>query len=273
VPTLHTRDVRLHYEESGRGPVVVLAHGGGGDLTQWRHQVADLARDHRVIAYDARGHGQSSTAADCSIPAMVDDLGALLGHLDVRRTSLVGATLGGVTVLEFALVHPEVVEALVVVSTAPDTTDEMRARFEASAGVVESGDLAGFAEGFVSFIFSEGYVAAHAAEVADFQQRLARIDPRGYAGSIRALGNRPDLSPRLGALGAPTLVVTGALDPIPTSAPGAERLTRAIPRARAVVIPDAAHLPHIERPDVFGRCVREFLAEARAAQSHRSARA
>jgi len=263
MPFLAGRDTRLHYEEAGEGSVVVLAHGGGGDLSQWRHQVPVLARRHRVIAFDARGHGQSTTGdAAFAMTEFAEDLAALLRHLGVRQAHLVGATLGGVAVLEFALAHPQVAQSVVLVSVAPDTTDEMRARFEASAEVVESGDLAGFAEGFVSFIFSEAYVTDHPDEVADFRTRLQQIDPAGYAQSIRALGNRADLSPRLPRLAIPALVVTGALDPIPTSAPGADLLMRALPRARAEVIADAAHLPHLERPEVFNRLALDFFAAA-----------
>lgn len=262
MPVVTANGVRLHYEEAGRGPAVVFAHGGGGDLSQWRHQLPAFAERYRAIAFDARGHGQSETAGDYAMGAFVDDLAALLDHLGVRQATLVGATLGGVAVLEFALARPEVARAAVVVSTAPDTTDEMRARFEASAGVVEGGDLAGFAEGYVSFIFTERYVESHAEEVADFRRRLERVDPAGYAGAIRALGNREDLSPRLGALGIPVLVVTGELDPIPTSAPGAELLVRSMPRARAVVVPQAAHLPQVEQPELFNRMVFDFLAGA-----------
>lgn len=259
MPFADVNGVRLHYEEAGHGPAIVLAHGGGGDASQWRHQVPAFAACHRVIAFDARGHGQSGTAGYYGMEAFAGDLAGLLARLEVERAALVGATLGGVAVLEFALAHPEVATAVVLVSTAPDATDEMRARFEASAAVVESGDLAAFAEGFVSFIFSADYVAAHGAEVDDFRERLQRIDPAGYAGAIRALGNRPDLTPRLGRLRAPALVVTGALDPIPTSAPGATQLVGAIPRARGVILPEAAHLPHIEQPEAFNRLVLDFL--------------
>lgn len=262
MPTITHDGVRLYYEEAGTGTAVVFAHGGGGDLSQWRHQLPAFAGRYRTIAYDARGHGQSGGAAAYSMDAFVADLGALLDRLDVREAYLIGATLGGVAVLELALARPELARAVVVVSAAPDTTDEMRARFAASAAVVESGDLAGFAEGYVSFIFSEAWVESHADEVADFRGRLERVDPAGYAGSIRALGNRPDLSPRLAALGVPVLVVTGELDPIPTSAPGAELLARSIPRARVAVVSQAAHLPQIERPEAFNRLVLDFFAEA-----------
>jgi len=253
---------RLYYEEAGAGPAVVCAHGGGGDSSQWRHQVPVFARRYRTVVFDARGHGQTRVESDhCRIADLAGDIGALLRHLEIPRAHLVGATLGGVAVLEFALAHPDRVQSLILVSTAPDTTDEMRARFEASAEVAESGDLGGFAEGFVNFIFTSDYAERHPDEVADFRQRLERIDPAGYAQSIRALGNRPDLSPRLGRLRVPALIVTGALDPIPTSAPGAAVLAHALSNACAEVVPDAAHLPQIEQPERFNRLVLDFFAE------------
>jgi 3-oxoadipate enol-lactonase len=266
MPVVEVQGARVHYEEAGAGPAVVFAHGGGGDLSQWRHQVPVFARQHRVVAFDARGHGHSrATAADCTITDFAEDLAAVLRYLEIRRAHLVGATLGGVAVLEFALAHPGMAQSLVLISTAPDTTDEMRTRFEASAEVVESGDLAGFAEGFINFIFSPAFAESHPEEVAEFRSRLERIDPAGYAQSIRALGNRLDLSPRLGRLRVPALIVTGALDPIPTSAPGAMVLAGALPNARAEVIPAAAHLPHIEQPEIFNRVVLDFLAAAERA--------
>ncbi|MBI5629117.1 MAG: alpha/beta fold hydrolase, partial [Candidatus Rokubacteria bacterium] len=208
-----------------------------------------------------RGHGQSrAPAGKWTMADFAGDLAALLAQRHITRAHLIGATLGGVTILEYALAHPEMVQSLVLISTAPDTTDEMRVRFEASAAVVESGDLAGFAEGYINFIFSPAFVAQHAAQVADFQQRLERIDATGYAQSIRALGNRPDLSPRMGRLSIPALIVTGAVDPIPTSAPGAALLERSLPKAHATVVADAAHLPHIEQPEMFNRTVLDFLA-------------
>lgn len=257
---IRVNDALLSVEEAGHGPAVVFAHGGGGDLSQWRHQIPVFARQYRVIAFDARGHGGSSLGNGASgIGTFVSDLQTLLRHLEIRQAHFVGATLGGVTVLELALAHPEMARTLVLVSTAPDTTEEMRSRFAASAAIIESGDLDGFAEGFVHFIFSADYVAGHRDEVADFRRRLARVDPVGYARAIGALANRPDLTPRLRTLAVPSLIVTGELDPIPTSATGAALLGRSLPNSRAEVVSGAAHLPQIEQPQIFNRLVLDFL--------------
>lgn len=268
MPVLRVRGADIYFEEAGRGSAVVLAHGGGGDLSQWRHQVPAFAQHHRVITFDARGHGQTRTAAPIAgFADFTSDLADLLCHLEIQGAHLVGATLGGVTILELALAHPQKARTLTLISTAADSTDEMRARFEASAAVVESGDLDGFAEGFIHFIFSSAFAARHPAEVEEFRARLAAIDPAGYAQSIRALGNRPGLTARLARLRVPALIVTGALDPIPTSAPGAAALATALPDARAEIIPEAAHLPHIEQPETFNRLALDFFAAAERAGS------
>ena len=152
---------------------------------------------------------------------------------------------------------------LVLVTTVPDTTDEMRERFAASAAVAEEQGLEAFAEGYVGMLFTEAYRERAPQEIEEWKTRMQRLDASGYARVIRALSDRPDLSPRLGAIRVPTLVVVGADDPIPTSHPAAETLRTRIPGARLEVVNGAAHLPFIEQPGVFNALVLQFLDNLR----------
>src|SRR5438132_7921518 len=103
--------VRLGVSDAGSGPAVVLLHG----LTATRRYVVmgsrALARSgHRVIAYDARGHGRSSPAGDpfaYGYPELTRDLQAVLDHFDFDRAVLAGASMGAHTLLTFALRTPE----------------------------------------------------------------------------------------------------------------------------------------------------------------------
>lgn len=105
----------LFCESAGEGPPVVLLHGGMLDLNMWNEQFSWLAGlGYRVIRYDARGHGRSSTVAGDY--ANHDDLHALLTRLDVPCATLVGLSLGARTALDTAIAHPESVSALVLAS-------------------------------------------------------------------------------------------------------------------------------------------------------------
>ncbi|HVT38084.1 MAG TPA: alpha/beta hydrolase, partial [Gemmatimonadaceae bacterium] len=103
---------QLFYEEAGSGPVVVLLHGANLDRRMWDPQFLPLAREHRVIRYDLRGYGRSGPA-DTPYQAH-EDLRALLGALQVQRTSLIGLSGGGRIAIDFALANPQMVDRLVL---------------------------------------------------------------------------------------------------------------------------------------------------------------
>lgn len=110
--TAAVNGTRLFYEEAGRGSVVVLLHAGDLDRRQWDPQFLALARQHRVIRYDAGGYGRSGRA---DTPFRADeDLYALLVALHVSHASLVGSSLGGRIAIDFALAHPSMVDRLVL---------------------------------------------------------------------------------------------------------------------------------------------------------------
>src|SRR2546421_7220328 len=137
-----TRDgVTLAGEEAGEGTPVVLLHG----LTATRRYVVMGSRalersGHRVVAYDARGHGSSSPAPEpgaYGYGELAADLAEVLDSLGVERAVLAGASMGAHTLLRFALERPERVAAVAVITPGhdPDTVDdpERLARWDALA--------------------------------------------------------------------------------------------------------------------------------------------
>lgn len=103
---------RLWFDERGKGPVVVLIHGGNMDSRMWDDQMAPFARSFRTIRYDVRPYGRSSTPTRLSYAH--EDLRALLDHLKIDRAHLVGLSLGGRIAIDFALAYPERVDRLVL---------------------------------------------------------------------------------------------------------------------------------------------------------------
>src|SRR5947209_10926041 len=143
--------VRLEVSDAGSGPAVVLLHG----LTATRRYVVMGSRalersGHRVVLYDARGHGQSSPAATpdaYGYDELAADLEAVLDALAIDRAVLAGASMGAHTALALALRRPERVAGLIVITPAFDgrpATAERLARWDALADGLRSGGIEGF---------------------------------------------------------------------------------------------------------------------------------
>jgi pimeloyl-ACP methyl ester carboxylesterase len=200
--------VRLSLEEAGEGPPVVLLHG----LTATRRYVVMGSRalergGHRVIAYDARGHGRSSPAPApdrYGYDELTLDLEAVLDALGVRRAVLAGASMGAHTLLSFALRAPQRVAGLVVITPAysgPDSTSPARlARWDALAAGLRSGGVEGFVAAYgeptVAPEFRETVLTVirqrlslheHPDALADALQVVPRSRPFGSVDELRAL--------------------------------------------------------------------------------------
>lgn len=111
--------VELRYVESGSGePAIVFVHGWTCDRTNWRHQITEFAQDHRAVALDQRGHGESEKSdQDYTIAGFVDDLHAFMEALGLDRPVIVGHSMGGVIALHLARRRPEIARGLVLVDS------------------------------------------------------------------------------------------------------------------------------------------------------------
>jgi 3-oxoadipate enol-lactonase len=251
--------VELHHTFAGPqdAGVVVLSNSLGTTLAMWEPQAAALARDHRVLRYDLRGHGRSPVPeAPYSIADLGSDLLALLDRNGIARASLFGVSLGGMVSMWVAAHAPERVDRLVLCSTSavmgpPESWTER-------AALVRREGTAAVADSVVARWFTPAFAAAQPDVVARIRGQLAATPAEGYAGcceAIREMDQRPDLP----AIAAPTLVIAAEGDP---STPPAHARTIAglIPGARLEVLDRGAHLVNVEAPDVVNPLVLAHLA-------------
>lgn len=116
MPYFENCGAKLYYEETGSGEPLLFLHGASWDLHQWDHQIAHFASDYRVIAMDARGHGQSSLPQGKVSPDMFwQDACALLNHLHIDSAIVCGLSLGGHTAIQLAFQAPEKVKKLILI--------------------------------------------------------------------------------------------------------------------------------------------------------------
>ena len=110
---------KLHYEVTGSGPALIFAHGLGGNQMSWWQQVAYFAPYYTCVAFAHRGFAPSDPVAGGPDAAdYAGDLAALIEHLKFTDVRLVGQSMGGWTVLEYATTNPTRVKALVLSSTS-----------------------------------------------------------------------------------------------------------------------------------------------------------
>ena len=237
-------DVTLSGEESGDGQPVVLLHG----LTATRRYVvmgsSALARaGHRVIAYDARGHGRSSPAPDpgaYGYERLAADLGEVLDASGAQRAVLAGASMGAHTIARFALGQPARVAAIALITPAFDPHARQDAEALAGWDALARGLREGGVEGFLAAYDLDAVPAHWRDTVAQvIRQRLsAHEHPRAVADALQAVPrSRPfEQLEQLAAISAPTVVIA-TRDEADAGHPlaVAERWAQAIPGARLLV--------------------------------------
>lgn len=255
----------LHHEMRGPAgaPVVLFLHGLGSSSADWAMQVPAFAERYRVLTLDLRGHGRSRAGPrrGFTVDALARDVAGTLARLGEAPVHAIGLSLGGCVALALALERPEMVRSLVLVNAFA------RLRPAGARGAARMLQRLG-----LLCVAPMPVVAAHVARglFPKPEQREAYLaavaslgaNPRGtYLASIRALLGF-DARGRLGQVACPTLVVTGDRDrTVPRAA--AELLARAIPGARAVVVPDSGHATPYDQPEAFNRAVLDFLAAVR----------
>lgn len=242
--TIDSGGVTLAAEEAGEGVPIVLLHG----LTATRRYVVMGSRtlqrsEHRVVAYDARGHGASAPAPDrlaYGYELLANDLQAMLDALEIERAVLVGASMGAHTALRLALTRPRRVAALALITPSFDPSlprdDDDLVRWDALAhGLREEG-----VEGFVRAYDLDAVPEAWRGTVERvLRQRLAAHEhPFAVADALEVVPrSRPFQSlDELGAIAVPTVVIASRDEADPGHPQAvAERYAEAIPRAPLVV--------------------------------------
>ena len=236
-------------------PAVVLCGSLGSDLGMWDQQIPALARRHRVLRYDCRGHGASTvTPGPCTIDRLARDVLALLDGMDIARASVCGLSMGGQVGLWLGIYAAERVDRLVLANTGAQIGS--REGWDARIAAVQRGGVAAVADGILDRWLSEPYRSAHPDQVAWLRGMLLRTPAAGYAACCAAVRDC-DLRGAAAEVRAPTLVVAGALDAA-TPPADARALAGRIRGASYLELP-AAHLSNVESAERFTAALLQHL--------------
>lgn len=256
--------VRIHYVEQGAGEPVVLLHGLGGSIETWTETgiLQELAKDHRVIALDLRGHGKSGKPHDPSLYGreMGLDVVRLLDHLRIARAHVAGYSLGGMLLSQLITLHPDRFATASLIAGP--------GRFAGSPG--SSNEWEQRAHEFESECVSRSLIVALSPSdgPAPSEGRIRELSKECFADSsrdrfataalMRSRGEN-DISPAAAArVTVPTLGIVGSADPMKH---GMDSLVAIRPSVTLIVLDGATHAgPRgiLTRPELVP-ALREFI--------------
>lgn len=248
---------RLRVSDGGTGaPTIVFVHGLGGDHSVWDAQAAHLRRRHRVVAYDQRGHGESTAAgADgYTFDALADDLEAVHRALDLGPVVLVGHSMGGGVISTYAGRHPDEVVGLIYLDAIGDLAaiprEEVDPFVAAARAAAEPAARLAF--------FADQFGRARPGTRDRVEAGLARLDATAFGALFTALGELRDGKARVAPYRGPSVAIEDATNHSPDLA----SIALGVPR---VDVADVSHWLQLDDPDAVNRALDAFLATLPAA--------
>lgn len=269
VPFITTNGIETFYESAGDGPPLVLVHGGFVDSRMWEPQVRHFAGRCRVVTYDLRGHGRTGRSAvrRYRVGLFADDLRALLDALGVDRAAVCGLSLGGMVAQAFAARSPNRLRGLALSDTAAATAltlAEKAQRYLLFPEWAMQGTLRAVGvRRFVEFTFwlaaktrSEAWLGRDETVRQYVKEAMRSVEPGEYRKLYGLIYNVPEQD--LSVVDAPAVVLYGEHE----SASVKRHADVLKARLRRAEIPDAGHMPNLERPDLFNEALGAWLGRA-----------
>lgn len=256
--------LRLHFEEAGQGPSLLLMDGVGASWV-WFKNFPFLSQNFRVVALDIRGTGRSDKPLGLyDVPTMARETVDVITGLGLGPTHLAGLSLGGQIALEAALNFPQLVAKVIPIGATPGRPLDVPPSPDTAARAIPLPFLTS-EQNFlrrISAVLSPEFIRTHPGEVA-IMERLDMQAPTPATSRLSiaaAVATWQGMVGRGQSLRKPVLVLGGQLDML-APLPNAPRLASLLPNARLYIFPGSGHLCEVEQTEAFNLIVTEFLLE------------
>ena len=258
---LEANGIKVYYRVHGRdgAPWVTFINGIANDTTMWDGQVPELEADFRILRYDVRGHGGTqATEGDYTFDMLIGDLLGLWDALGVQKSHLVGLGLGGSTAIGVAIDHSDRLLSLVPCACRADMTPDLAAIWPGLVQAVKANGMEAIAETTVQRWFTDDFKASNPDVLDSVRAQILGTNPLGYFGCVAAFLTL-SLGESVNKIDVTTLFVSGADDQRGGPPEVMRGLAEAVPGARHVSVPNAAHICNIQNPSGFNTVLGKFL--------------
>jgi 3-oxoadipate enol-lactonase len=253
--------VTINYEIGGldSGPWVMFSHSLGCSKAMWQPQFDALAKTHRVLRYDIRGHGASSAPpAPYSLDMMAQDVKALCDALDIRKCHFVGLSMGGMIGQTVALNYPDLLLSLTLADTSSHYGPELMPFWEARSQTALMQGMTPLVAPSLDRWFTAPFRAAHPVLMQEAMQWVLDTSSHGYAACCMAIAVI-DTTDRLPQIKVPVQVIVGK-DDLATPPAAAELIHAKIAGSELLMLESAAHISSVEQAGKFTQALQQFLA-------------
>jgi pimeloyl-ACP methyl ester carboxylesterase len=258
---IQVNGINVSYFDSGKeSQPILFIHGFPFEKSMWLPQMEQLMLNHRVISYDIRGFGKSTTNdQEPSMSLYADDLIALMDVLKINKAVVCGLSMGGYILLDAVLRYPNRFKAIILADTqCTGDSAEAKEKRKKSIQQINAGGLPEFSTSFVNAIFYKETLTSNRELVKFIADTILATTPSVISGALNALAKREDRCSILDRIDVPTLIICGKEDSV-TPVVKSEYMNQKIKGSVLEIIDGAGHLSNLERAEVFNKHVEDFV--------------
>lgn len=254
-------DAEICYDDFGESIIpVIFIHGFPFNKSSWDPQMDFLKNKYRVIAYDIRGFGKSTSGdEEASINLFADDLIQMMDVLQIKKAIVCGLSMGGYILLNAINRYPERFHAIILSDTQciGDSAEGKEKRYK-TIKQIETNGLKEFAEGFVKNVFCRKSLENKKDVTEKIKNIILSTKPETVTGTLAALAQRQEKCFSLNEISVPALILCGKED-IVTPLVQSEFLHTHIKNSKFHSLDNAGHMANLEQPEEFNKLVNDFI--------------
>ncbi len=259
---LKLNDCSINYIDVGEGAVpIIFIHGFPFDKSSWQPQIDFIITTNRVIAYDIRGFGLSTSGSEkISISLFADDLIEFMDILGIRKAILCGLSMGGYIVLNAVSRFPDRFEAIVLCDTqCIADSPAVKQKRNQTISQIMSGKIKEFADNFVKNVFTTESLETKTDLVENVKKMILNTSAMVITRTLKALVLRNETCTSLKKISMPVLIICGKEDTL-TPVAQSEYLHSEIQNSEMMILQNASHLSNLEQVDEFNNCLVDFIS-------------
>jgi len=253
-----TTQVNIEISGNEQGPVVLMAHSLGCNLSMWDPQLPLLEPDYKVVRLDMRGHGQSDVPpGPYTLEELADDVIAVMDNLNIDKAHWVGLSVGGMIGQSLLLRFPERFISATLSDTASTQPAAAKPIWNSRINAVQTDGLGSIVDATMERWFTPGFIEKGGPSVDAVRTQLENTSDEGYVACCHAIMNLNYID-QLGSINTPVSLIVGAQD-IATPVAGSEAMHERLPNSQLTILDNASHIANVEQVDAFNAVLLPFL--------------